>query len=259
MWSSSHSVVRDALLGVLGDLARGAEVHVADGVVSVRLPGVPAMAEAEAERLMVKAAMRPQRGEFAKAEGICRRVLELNPGHMKAQRELAMVLVEMGRPEDAVDVLVDVLRADPHDAEALVILGNHYARRGGDPETARKFLKRAAEISPEDPLAHNSLAALRFEAKQPAEALMEFDRALALDPDFGHARYGKPMVLMTEGRFVEARDALDGAGRLRSARVAALRSGRMGADERDVRARRLLRAGDPRAVPRHHALLRPAL
>ena len=114
----------------------------------------------------------------------------------------------MGRAEDAVDQLIDALRADPRDAQALFVLGNHYARRAGDPVAARRFLERAAEITPNDPLVHNSLAALHFESKQPVEALKEFDRALELDAGLAHAHYGRSMVLMTEGQFTEAVTAL---------------------------------------------------
>jgi hypothetical protein len=43
---------------------------------------------------------------------------------------------------------------DPRDAQALIVLGNHYARRAGDPVAARRFLERAAEITPDDVLVH---------------------------------------------------------------------------------------------------------
>lgn len=203
----------DALLvsvrKLLGSLAEDAEVRLDGDMVTVEPRNVAESAAAEAARLQEKAAVRAKQGEFAKAEGIYRRVLELNPAAMKARRELAMVLVEMGRADDAVDSLIDVLRADPRDAQALIILGNHYAKRGGDHAAAQRFLERAAEITPDDPLVHNSLAALHFESKQPEEALAEFDRALALDPMLAHAHYGKSMVLMTEGRFTQALAALD--------------------------------------------------
>lgn len=198
-----------ALTRLLGAVAEDAEVSFDGVMVHVVPKEVGASAVAEAARLQDKAAARARQGEFAKAEAIYRRVLELNPTAMKARRELAMVLVEMGRAEDAVDQLIDVLRADPCDAQALIVLGNHYARRAGDPVAARRFLERAVEITPNDPLVHNSLAALHFESKQPAEALKEFDRALELDAGLAHAHYGKSMVLMTEGRFTEAVAALE--------------------------------------------------
>ena len=205
----SGDALRAAVTGLLGALAEDAEVTLDGEMVTVTPRRVGPAAMVEANRLQEKAAARARQGEFAKAEGIYRRVLELNPLAMKARRELAMVLVEMGKPGDAVDLLIDVLRADPRDAQALIILGNHYARRGGDPVAARRFLARAAELTPEDPLVYNSLAALHFEAKEPEMSLGQFDRALALDAGLAQAHYGKSMVLMTEGRFVEALRALD--------------------------------------------------
>ena len=158
----SGDALRAAVAGLLGTLAEDAEVTLDGEMVTVTPRRLGPSTVAEADRLQQKAAARARQGEFAKAEGIYRRVLELNPLAMKARRELAMVLVEMGKPGDAVDLLIDVLRADPRDAQALIILGNHYARRGGGPVAARRFLERAAELTPEDPLVYNSLAALHF-------------------------------------------------------------------------------------------------
>jgi tetratricopeptide (TPR) repeat protein len=202
----------DALLAklkeVLGRAAQDADVIVNGDMVTVRPQPVPTSGAEEAERLARKAAARAQSGEYEKAANIYRRVLELDPHRQESRRDLAMVLVEMGRAADAVDTLLDVLKVNPRDHHALIILGNHYARVERDLPAAMRFLERAAEIAPDDPTVHNSLGGICFEQKQPAPALQHFDRALALNPRFGNALYGKSMVLMHEGRFAEALDCL---------------------------------------------------
>jgi tetratricopeptide (TPR) repeat protein len=72
----------------------------------------------EAERLCERAAIRAAKGELPKAVSIYRRV-ELNPSHDAARRALAMVLMESGKPDDAVDVLLDVLKTRPRDPKSL--------------------------------------------------------------------------------------------------------------------------------------------
>lgn len=189
---------------VLGEVAKGAEVTVDGDMVTVTPDPVAAVNEVEARRLTQKAAIRARRGEYVKAVDIYRRVLELDPHLQESRRELAMVLVELGKDSEAVDTLLDVLRADPRDHQALTILGNHYARVKSAPATALRFLERAAEIAPEDATVQNSLGGVLFEQKKPGEALKHFDRALALSPAFCNAYYGKSLVLMLEGRFIEA-------------------------------------------------------
>lgn len=102
----------------------------------------------------------------------------------------------------------DVLKVDPRDHQALIILGNHYARVERDLPSAIRFLERAAEIAPGDALVPNSLGAVLFEQKKPQEGLRHFDRALELNPKFASALYGKSILLTHEGRFTAALQCL---------------------------------------------------
>ena len=137
----------DALRQVLGKLADGAAITVADGMVTLDFGEVPTANVQEAQRLYLKAATCAGKGEFPKATSLYHRVLELNPSRQDARRELAMVLLETGKPDDAVDTLLDVLKTDPRDPRALVILGNHYARQDGQRDTALKLIRRACEVA----------------------------------------------------------------------------------------------------------------
>jgi len=85
----------------------------------------------EAQRLYEKAAAQSTKGQLSKAASLYRRAIEANPSLQNARRELAMVLFEPGKSDDAMDALLDALKSDPRDPQALVILGNHYARQDG--------------------------------------------------------------------------------------------------------------------------------
>lgn len=145
------------------------------------------------------------KGELPKAASIYRRALELNPSLQSARRALAMVLLESGKSDDAIDVLLDALKTDPRDHEALVILGNHYARQD---DVAISLIRRACEVAPDDPVAHNSLGALLLEKDQAEEAVKEFDTALALDPTMANAWYGRSVAEIGLQRWTAARDSL---------------------------------------------------
>jgi tetratricopeptide (TPR) repeat protein len=92
-------------------------------------------AQAEAKRLAERAAKRAAEGNYDKAIGIFKRVLELQPSLTSARRDLAMVYAEKGQTEQAKDHLIDVLRSEPSDAWALVVLANLYIRDANDIST----------------------------------------------------------------------------------------------------------------------------
>ena len=192
----------------LGDVARGADIQVDGTLVTVSHPEPTRHEADEANRLYEKAGHRAHRGEFDKAVGIYRRVLELDPTRHEARRDLAMVLVEKGDAEEAKGLLLDVLKVNPRDVGALTILGNHYARVENDAETAERFFRRAIELNPEDATAHNSLGGMLCEKKLYDEALTHFDLALSQRPSFPQPRYGKAMVFLSQGRLPEARNVM---------------------------------------------------
>ncbi|MCH7225057.1 tetratricopeptide repeat protein [Haloferula sp. A504] len=193
---------------LLGRVADGAAVRLEDGMVTLTWPEAPDENTAEAERLMSRAVERARKGELSKAVGILGRVLELDPGRHDARRNLAMALNELGRGEEAEDALLDVLKVDPTDAEALVILGNRYARMEDRGEEARRLFERACELEPDNPVAGNSLAGALLEAGLDREALEEFDRVLGIDPGFANAHYGRSMVFLGREAVPEALAAL---------------------------------------------------
>lgn len=198
-----------ALRRLLGSVADEADLKVDGDVVTVTPREVSRSYGDEADRLYGKAGKRAKNGDFEKAAAIYRRVLELNPSRNDARRDLAMVLVELGEAEEAKDLLLDVLKVDPRDVASLVILGNHYAKADSDLDTAERFFRRAIEIDPKNPNAHNSLAGMLCEKGSHEEALAEFDAELRLRPGFPQSHYGKAMVFLAQGRLPEGKRVLE--------------------------------------------------
>jgi tetratricopeptide (TPR) repeat protein len=198
----------DALRRLLGKAAEGASITLDGKMVTLDFGEIPPDRLQEADRLCEKASRQANKGELPKAASIYRRALELNPSLQIARRALAMVLLESGKSDDAIDVLLDALKTDPRDPEALVILGNHYARQNGQHEVALGLIRRACEVAPDDPVAHNSLGALLLEKDQAEEAVKEFDTALGLDPTLANAWYGRSVAEIGLQRWKPARDSL---------------------------------------------------
>src|SRR6266487_6776154 len=162
----------------------------------------------EAERLAARAVKQASEGNYKKAIGIYKRVLELQPSFHAARRDLAMAYMEVGDVENATNHLIEVLRLDPKDAWSWVVLGNLYVREKGDLETGEKFLRKALEIKPNDSWALNSLAAGFQKKGQTREAIDYFDKAILANSEFANAYYGKAMGLAQDGQSQAASDTL---------------------------------------------------
>lgn len=133
--------------------------------------------------------------------------------------------------------LQEALRIDPHYDHAYGLLGAS-ARIVDDMEALRRHAQRALEVDPDSSAGHGWMAELKLQegdmvgalpafkraaeplplvgwarvnyaralrlANQPAAALQEIDRALALDPDSGSAQAEKARSLLMLGRSDEA-------------------------------------------------------
>ena len=199
--------ITDKLREIFSFLPEGTDFSVEGETVTITVPDSEATRKAEASRLAEKAAQRARQGEYQKAKDIYRRVLELDPAHPNARRDLAMVCVETGDNDEAKDYLIESLRLAPGDAWSLVVLANQYAKED-DQETAAKFVRRALELKPGDHWALNTLATALMEQGKQEEALKTYDEAIASDASFANAHYGRAMALIRMERFEDAAKAL---------------------------------------------------
>src|SRR5438876_3978922 len=169
-------------------------VTLEDDEVVISFPEEPDSKKEEAARLADRAVKRASEGNYEKAIGIYKRILELQPSFHSARRDLAMAYVEVGDVESATNHLIEVLRLDPKDAWSWVVLANLYIREKRDPDTGEKFLRKALEIAPNDAWALNSLAAIYHERGKTNEAIKLFEQAIAANPEFANAYYGEAIA-----------------------------------------------------------------
>ena len=200
--------LRAKLADFYGFLPDSAEVVIDNDAVVLSWPDTSSTNKAEAERLAQKAAQRAKRGEHGKARDILKAALELDPSLTDARRDLAMVCVEMGEMDEAKNHLIEVLKLNPNDAWALVILANNYVREDEDFETAKRFLRRALELKPDDPWAMNSLAAVLTQTGDAEEGMKLCDEILRKHPGFAIPYMNKTLWLVKEQKFTEAASVL---------------------------------------------------
>jgi tetratricopeptide (TPR) repeat protein len=197
------------VLKQFGFLPQPVLVQIEGDEVVIQYPEEPTAAQAEAERLAKRAAQRAAEGDYGKAIGILKRVLELQPSLHTARRDLAMAYVELGDVDNATNHLIEVLRLNPHDAWSLVVLANLYIRQKSDKDTGERFLRKALEIAPNDAWALNSLAAVCHERGKTDEAINLFQQAIAANPEFANAYYGEAIAYASAQKLDAAFETLN--------------------------------------------------
>ena len=91
-------------------------------------------------------------GQYPRAAEAYRRALKLDPERPDVRVALASTLLQTGAAGDAVAQLEDVLRADPDDADALLLVG-FVARQAGEDQAAEIAWRRLLRVAPDHPAA----------------------------------------------------------------------------------------------------------
>jgi len=151
---------------------------------------------------------------FAEALAVLDDALAANPDDGMAHIRRALVLDDMGQPEEAVrsaDRAVALLPGNPEiwDNRGL------FLRRSGRARDAAASFRQALTLRPDHAksLAHLALA-LRDLGEWEA-ALAGVDRAVALAPGFSRAHYNRALILLTLGRFQEGWDSSEARWQVR--------------------------------------------
>lgn len=105
---------------------------------------------------------------------------------------------------------LDILRSDARHYAALTLLGASRLHRG-DLEEGVRLIERSLEINPRQPDALYFLGIALHEMNRHSEALVSYDRAIALMPGFFQAHNNRGLVLEVIGRHAEALDSYDRA------------------------------------------------
>jgi len=144
-----------------------------------------------------------RRGDLTRAAESYRSCLDLYPDFEPGRRNLGVVLLEMGRPNDAVEVLEEALVRAPRSSSLHNNLGNAL-RAVGRPAEAEREYREALDIDPGSSDPHNNLAVLHREAGRMDQAEAEYREAIRLDPDRAILRVHLGDLLLIRGGFPNA-------------------------------------------------------
>ena len=145
--------------------------------------GTPAIPEsAKTEDLIQAAQAASANRNFVVAEQLLRRVLEKEPKHKTIRRNLAFVLAEERKYDEAIVVLKEQVKINPYEDYAYNLLGRVYWRQQ-DYANAEKSFRQQIEVTPLDQTAHANLGQMLVEWRKYKEAVPELERAISLTPE----------------------------------------------------------------------------
>ena len=153
----------------------------------------------------------PQQAQAPNAQEAARSVIGATPSPSSArcQREIARAkyLLEAGSKDQAIAILREVLREEPENGDAHLLLGSALALVPERSE-ALKELQRAVELQPSSALAHFTLGTAQARFGDSDAARRSFEKTLQLDPRFAEAHVGLAMILGQQHELASAREHL---------------------------------------------------
>jgi Flp pilus assembly protein TadD len=140
----------------------------------------------DAQARTVRAAVESARGQADAAMQDYRRLTELVPGQSYCWQQLTQLLLERGRPDEALRTAGEGLAADPYSAELHYFLGIAL-NASGKANTAASQLLVASQLNPQWAAPHAVLGEILLANGRFDEATNHFNQALQIEPENAQA------------------------------------------------------------------------
>ena len=152
------------------------------------------------DALQLLGAIAGQSDNPALAVELIGRAIAIHPGFAKAHTNLAIALLELHRPEEALSSCERAIAlmpdfADAHTNRGLALL------KLGRVEEALACHEQAIALKPGYADAHSNRGAALYELKRLDDALASYEQALAIDPQHAKAHTNKAFALLAGGQF----------------------------------------------------------
>lgn len=166
------------------------------------------------DELLRQALQIHQRGDYATAEPLYRKILQDHPQHAESRHLLGVLAHQLGRNEEAFEQLQLALQLMPSNPIVLNNAGAVY-RALGRLEEARAVYEKGAILKPDYAAAHINLGLVYNAQGKLNEAVQAFERGLKLEPGHVEALSGLGAALYALKQFDKARETLEKVVRLK--------------------------------------------
>jgi tetratricopeptide (TPR) repeat protein len=158
----------------------------------------------------VLAFARERAGDFGSSLKCYEKALELLPDHAQIANDLGRLAMRMGMREQAEKLYIHFIQRNPENVEGYNNLVSAL-REMGRYDEAIEILKATIAQHPTSALLWNSLGTVMTELGDMPTALIFYDEALKLQPEFPKARYNRSATLLAMGETEAALAACDAA------------------------------------------------
>jgi Flp pilus assembly protein TadD len=145
-------------------------------------------------------------GDFARAESALVQAVALDSTHVRSRLYLSRVLMESGRPGDALQHIQAAVELDSTSSEPLRLLGRAYEVLGRSDEAIDAY-KRSIVRNSEDVWSLNNLGSLYIKVGRSEEALGPIARAIELEKNVAIFHNNLGTALEKTGHFTAAAEA----------------------------------------------------
>lgn len=135
------------------------------------------------------------RSQLEQAAEAARKAVDMSPESGLLQHDLGSVLLELGRPADALEPLREAVRLMPNRAMNRTDYGNALLKTGHADEALAQYTE-AMLLVPANAIAHANLASAMMLKGMVNKAMSHCREAIKLDPDLFAARYHLARALM---------------------------------------------------------------
>jgi len=164
---------------------------------------------ADAEQLLEDARIAGEEGNYRDALNMYQQAVENDPHLIPAYVDASQLLIKMGDMDQAIDMLIQGLEANPKEPElhkragGIALLAERW-------DVAEKETRWMLQEMPEDAFSHTYAALLLLAQEHPCEeARPELEAALALNPELAWTHYGLALCAFQERNPDEARSELE--------------------------------------------------
>jgi len=151
--------------------------------------------------------------ECQRADAPLKEISVKEPGQAGIPCQLGMDAAKEKRWADAERYFLAALKLNPALTEAINTLVDVY-REDGKLDESRRWLEVEISEQPQDFLAYQKLGELARDRSDMQEALGDFQKAVAINPDFSPAQEGLGLALVDANRYGEAVKPLEAAASL---------------------------------------------
>ncbi|MEE8119636.1 MAG: sulfotransferase [Gammaproteobacteria bacterium] len=164
-----------------------------------------------------------RRGDFSKADTLCKTILETQPDNGAAWELRGLAAWQDGREQDAVNFLNSAVQADPDNPSHLFNLGRFLCSTGRLADAASCLL-RLLKLSPKDVEAMTLLGNVRLQQGDISTALETQQKAVALQPDNASLHNNLGLALIRKKHLSDAVSAFERAQKLATNKIEIVRN-----------------------------------